>query len=324
MATAHALIGKAAKLPMRPSLPIFSFLPVVVPSPGRPVDLELRVTMPASGTALPIVLLSHGQGRSNWLSSHHGYAPLAEFWAKQGFAVIQPTHLSSSTLGLLGSSPPGNEMYWQSRPQDMIRILDHLDLIEETVPGLKGRLDRDRVAVAGHSFGAQSASMLLGAKNTDPRDESEFRPYDPRIKAGVIITGSGNGGSDMSENGKKMVPFYNLDFSSMTTPALVVGGDIDVSPHLTVRGADWHWDGYTYGAGSKDLLLVKGGHHGLGGISGWDAAETQDEGPERLGLVQRMTTAYMRSRLYEGDNSWELACKALGEVTELGSVESKQ
>ncbi|KAI0867539.1 alpha/beta-hydrolase [Hypoxylon argillaceum] len=321
MTTEHVLLGEAAKLPVNSSSPIISFTPVIIPSPGRPAELQVRVTAPVSGNSLPIILLSHGHGQSNWLSSLHGYAPLAEFWAKHGFVVLQPTHLSSRTLSLPVQS--GNEMYWRERAEDMIQILDHLDLIEAAVPGLEGRLDRSKVAGAGHSFGTMTISLLLGAKNTDPRDGAAFHPFEPRIKAGVLFGGTGNSGIDMSENGKKMVPFYGLDFSSMTTPALVIGGEDDVSPHLTTRGADWHWDSYTYGPGSKDLLRVEGGRHGFGGISGWDAAETKDESPERLGLVQRMSLAYLRSQLYEGDKSWEKACAVLATLKGLGSVESK-
>ncbi|KAI0975509.1 alpha/beta-hydrolase [Xylaria arbuscula] len=321
MATEHVLIGTAAEIPVTTSSPISGFTPVVIPSPDRPVELQIRVTAPVSGQALPIILLSHGHGRSNWLSSLQGYAPLAEFYAKHGFVVIQPTHLSSRTLSL--QSPPGNEMYWRSRPKDMAQILDHLDLIEATVPGLNGRLDRSKVAAVGHSFGGFTTSLLLGAKNTDPRDGTVYHALERRIKAGVLFGTTGNGGADMSENGGKMLPFYGIDFSTMQTPTLVVGGEDDIGPHLTVREADWHWDSYTHGPGSKDLLRVKGGHHGFGGISGWDAAETEDESPEMLAMVQRMSLAYLKSQLHEGDKSWEQACQALAELKELGSVESK-
>ncbi|KAJ7828089.1 Alpha/Beta hydrolase protein [Mycena leptocephala] len=317
----HARIGKAADIPIGPSTPVLSFSPVVLPAPGRPVDLELRVTVPSTGEALPIILLSHGHGRSNSLSSLEGYAPLYEFWAAHGFAVLQPTHLSSAFLGL--QAPEGQELFWQARAEDMVRILDNLDAVEAAVPGLKGRLDRTRVAVAGHSLGAWTASMLLGASNTDPRDGSTWYKPESRIKAGVVLAGVGNGGADISASGKKLIPFYGVDFSKMTTPALVIYGDEDAGPHLTTRDADWHADPYTLAGGQKDLFIMKGAKHGLGGISGWDAGETMDESPERLAAVQRMTWAYLKSQLYDGDKVWVEACKAMEGLAEIGKVEKK-
>ena len=56
--------------------------------------------MPESGSDLPVILLSHGHGMANFLSSLNGYGPLANFWATHGFVVIQPTHLDSTALGL--------------------------------------------------------------------------------------------------------------------------------------------------------------------------------------------------------------------------------
>ncbi len=73
----------------------------------------------------------------------------------------------------------------------------------------------------------------------------------------------------------------------MTTPALVVAGDRDASPHLTMRGADWYRDPYILSIGPKCLLTLFGAEHGLGGVSGYDVAETTDENPERVALAQR-------------------------------------
>ena len=109
----------------------------------------------------------------------------------------------------------------------------------------------------------------------------------------------------------------------MTTPTLVVVGENDVSPHLTVRGADWHADPYTHSTGPKSLLTLPGAEHGLGGLSGYDSAEVTDESPERVAVVQRLTWAYLRSALYPEDNSWSTACAALKEHSGLGRVESK-
>jgi hypothetical protein len=109
----------------------------------------------------------------------------------------------------------------------------------------------------------------------------------------------------------------------MTTPTLVVVGDSDISPHLTVRGADWHADPYFLSTGPKCLLTLVGGHHGFGGVSGYDVAETTDESPERLAVVQRLTWTYFRSTLYPKDPAWSTACAALEGLGALGRVECK-
>ena len=101
-------------------------------------------------------------------------------------------------------------------------------------------------------------------------------------------------------------------------------GDKDVSPHLTVRGADWHADPYFLSTGPKCLLTLFDGEHGLGGVSGFDAAETRDESPERVAAVQRLTWAYLRSALYREDPAWATARAAFMEGPHpLGRIECK-
>ena len=92
--------------------PVLSVSPVVLSAPGRAVDLQVRVSAPVTGSELPIILLSHGHGFSNNLSSLNGCAPLASFWAAHGFAVIQPTHLHSKTLSLNPGDPEA-PLYWR-------------------------------------------------------------------------------------------------------------------------------------------------------------------------------------------------------------------
>jgi predicted dienelactone hydrolase len=285
----------------------------------------MRISAPVTGTDLPIILLSHGHGRSNNLSSLNGYGPLANFWAAHGFVVIQPTHLSSKTLSAVMADDSDGPLFWRSRVEDFKRILDQLELIEACVPELRGRLDRGRVAVAGHSMGGHTAAMLLGARLTDPADGTEIDMAEPRIKAGLLLAAPGNGGADLSAYAAEHYSFFaTFRFAGMATPALVVAGDRDVSPHLTVRGADWHADPYTLSPGPKSLLTLFGAEHGLGGIAGYDVAETTDENPERVAVLQRLSWAYLRSALYPDDPAWPAACTALAEnPAPLGRVESK-
>ena len=322
----NRLINQAARLPVNDAVPVLAVSPVTLPAPGRGLDLEMKVTAPVTGRDLPVVLLSHGHGPSLYIPSLHGYGPLADFWAAHGFVVIQPTHLNSKVAGM-NPAAPGGPAFWRSRVEDMSRILDQLGEIEAQVPTLAGRLDPTRVTAAGHSLGGQTVGMLLGTRLTDPHDPdaTDVDLKDPRIKAGLLLAAPGRGGGDLTEAvaGNAAFSFLNPDFSHMTTPALVVAGDADVSPHLTTRGADWHADAYHLSPGADCLLTVSGGRHGLGGVAGYEAAETTDEDPDRLAAVQRLSWAYLRTALYPDDPAWLEARRALDASASLGRIECK-
>jgi len=303
--------------------PIIGFSPVILPVPGRHVDLEIKVTAPAKGDKLPVILLSHGHGPSNFLSSYRGYSPMVDFFASAGFVVVQPTHQNSKALAL-PSSLPEAPLFWSSRPKDMIFILDHLEEIIATVPGLTGRVNKANVAAVGHSMGGHTVAMLAGMEVTDPATGEKVRLPESRLKALVML---GMPGGPEGFNGPNRAHYPVLaagNFGSMTLPALIVNGDKDVN--LMFSDVDnWRADGYYQSPGPKDLLTVFGAEHIFGGISGYDARETSDENPERVAFVCESILAYIRSTFDPNDSSWEEAKKALNGVAgALGSIESKQ
>lgn len=299
-------------------VPIVSVKPLVLEVPGRGEGLRVRISAPATGSELPVIVFSHGFG-----SSLNGYGPLADFWAAHGFVVIQPTHLDSRTVGL-PQDDPRTPRIWRFRVQDVKRILDQLDLLEAAVPGLSGRVDRSRIAAAGHSFGGQTAGNLLGLRVLDPVSRNTEDLSDSRIKAGVLLATAGRGGDDLTPFAAENLPWLKgPDFAHMTTPTLVVAGDKD-DMRMSVRGPEWLADPYHLSPGRKSLLTLFGAEHSLGGIAGYEVRETTDENRERVALIQRVTWAYLRHALGIEDTSWTAARKALSEsVAPVGRIESK-
>lgn len=319
-------LGGVSMAPM----PVISVSPITLAAPDRETDLQVRVSAPVSGSQLPLILLAHGFG-----SSLDGYAPLAQFWAAHGFVVLQPTFLDSRTLIPAAKASHGEALQaylndprkllmWRTRVQDMQRILDQLPALEAAVPGLSGRLDHSRIAVAGHSFGAQTAGLLLGARVLGADGSSLSEDWcDPRIKAGVLLSAAGRGGADLSPFAAEHFPHLNQSYAGLITPTLVVAGDADRSP-LTRRGPDWFTDAYILSPGATCLVTLFEGEHMLGGISGYLVTETTDEHPARVAAVQRLTWAYLRSALYPEDPAWPAACAAVeGAPQPLGQIVCK-
>ncbi|MGZ9810809.1 alpha/beta hydrolase family protein [Pseudoroseicyclus sp. H15] len=308
------LIDLSRHIPAPDAAPTVAYTPLTLPMEGRQ-PLELRITAPVQGTGIPIVLLSHGHGPSNYIASKDGYAHLAQFWAERGFAVIQPTHASSHVAGLPADAD-GAPFFWRERVTEMKTILDRLDEIMLQAPAISGRLDPARVAAVGHSLGGYTTSLLLG---TSVKGE-DFR--DPRISAGILLTAPGRGGRELTPESAERFPFFKVDFSTLKTRTLVVCGDAD-QPHFTTRGPDWFADSFHDGPGAEALLTMHGVGHGLGGIASLDAKETEAEVPDVLEATKRMTLAWLRDALGLEEAAWQTAVDALdGAASALARVTS--
>lgn len=297
---------------------IVSVKPIHVAAPGRPEALQVRVSAPVEGTDLPVILFAHGFG-----SDHDAYAPLVDHWAQHGFVVIQPTFLDSRRSAFTPDGPQWPQV-WRTRVDDMVHVLDRLEVIESAVPGLSGRVDRGRVVAAGHSFGGQTAGVLIGLRVTDPLTGGVEDLSDSRVMAGVVLATAGAGGDELTPRAREFAPWLqDQDFSRVTAPELVVAGDRD---HLGMSGREplWSADPYHLSGPGKSLLTVFGGEHLLGGISGYGVAETTDESPERVALVQQVTLAYLRHVTGIDHDAWEaLQSSMAGGGHRLGRLETK-
>jgi len=261
--------------------PILTYNPFTIPADGSKRALSVRVTVPTAGERLPVIVFSHGHAHSK-----DDYLPLTEYWARGGFAVIQPSHPDADD--------PLFAEAWRLRIDDMPRVAAALYLIAEGIPGLKGRLDGDAIIAAGHSFGGHTVAALIGATIRDPDSKAWLVLSDERFKGAVLLAPPGAGGADLSPDWKLRAPYLDMDWSTMHRSALVMTGALDASP-MTVRDAAWHEDPYWRSpAGGKVLVVLKNAGHYLGGILGVRRTEVDDEDAERLRVVQAKTLDYMK------------------------------
>jgi len=307
----------AAAAPLRttPARQTLSVKPVVLPAPGRGDDLQVRVTAPAEGSELPVIVFAHGFGLAM-----DTYDPLVDFWAASGFVVVQPRFLDSRTLGLTPADPRYADI-WRTRVDDLERVLDDLDTVLGAVPGLAARVDRDRLAAVGHSWGGQTVGMLLGARVVGADGRPGPDATDTRVKVGVLLSTTGLGGENLTPFARENFAFMSPDFTGLNTPTLVVAGDHDQSL-LSTRGPDWFTDVYTLSPGAQGLLTLFDGEHSLGGVYAYRTTDTTDESPERVELVRRASTAFLQQALGIDGAPWA-AMTAATATEPAGRVESK-
>jgi dienelactone hydrolase len=287
--------------------------PIAIPFDGRDVELQVKVTAPRQGSELPVIVFSHGNA---W--SMDGYEPLVDRWAAAGFVVVQPTHLDSRRHGI-GFDDPRFGTIWRVRIADLHAVLDHLGhVLDES--GLAGRVDQSRVAVVGHSWGAQTAGALLGARVFDSAGDPGEDFSRSGIKAGVLIAATGTGDS-LTPFAQEHLSFMKPDYSTMTTPALVIAGEKDQSK-MSTRGPDWFLDAYNVSPSPKSLMVIPNGEHTLGGIAGEAVSETTDTDPARVALVADAVGSYLLAALDVDTTSWSTLADDLAS-TQKASLQHK-
>jgi predicted dienelactone hydrolase len=233
----------------RTPLKIATIPELVLHDAKRNKDLRVRINYPQEGGPFPIVVFSHGA----W-GSKDGHVMLTELWASHGYVTIQPNHADSRALGVKVGDPSVFR-HWQERPADVSFILDSLAEIETKVPELKGKLDAKRIGMSGHSYGANTAQHVGGAKAYLGAQEKSYE--DPRVTAVALLSGQGPG-EMLTEK----------SWAGFTKPFLVMTGSRD-GPTRTGQPAVWRKKPYELSPpGDKYLLWVEGMDHGFGGVSG--------------------------------------------------------
>lgn len=260
----------------------------------RDKDLEIRVRFPSdakAGDRFPLVVFSHGAGGSksafpelteHWAS--HGYVVVLPTHSDS----IQKRRREGEDLSRLRQNPRSlvRDVDPSDRLADVRLILDQLGTIEDRIPALRepppqiagdptkahtpapdagskrgsgvdaraGRIDRDRIAMAGHSAGAYTTQIAFGVKVRGPRLAGGLTPRDvgdERFKAAIVI--SGQGLTNLS--------FTRDSWSELSKPMLVIAGSKDVSRISNETPQSRREPFELARPGDKYLLFIEGATH---------------------------------------------------------------
>ncbi len=145
---------------------------------AKKLPLQARVWYPEGNGPFPLVLIVHGNHLMEEYSDP-GYAYLGQLMASRGFvfASVDENFLNSSPGDLTGF--PSHGLQEESDARGWL-LLEHLRLWREwnKTPGSQfyGRIDMDRIAVAGHSRGGEGVAVA-GVFNRLP-----YYPDDARVR----------------------------------------------------------------------------------------------------------------------------------------------
>ena len=169
-----------------------------------------------------------------------------------------------------------------------------------------------RIAVAGHSFGALTAIIKAGLTLQPGQYHFDESASDPRFRAVINMSGVGP------------MPMLTDDaFRHINVPLLATGGTEDEGNLGTGPVFPWEWrmSAYTDAApGEKYSLVLQDADHYLGGLLGrHDRGGNAD--PDGLAIVYAVTTAFLAAQLRAtpGALDWlkvdELAAATHGRAT---------
>lgn len=229
------VVGGAAWLAARPALARGYDPTVLGPQPNaadhvydttvvdaaRRRAIPLRIAHRAVGEAMPVILFSHGLGGNRLGASY-----LERRWRARGYVTIFMQHLGSDDavwrdvapgqrLAALRAAATGANLI--ARMRDIVAVLDALATWNTARDDnrLQGRLQLDRIGMAGHSFGAFATQVAAGQRV--PPGLPGTWP-DPRIKAALLLSPRGPGFGGSAEA-----------FTKVPIPWMVMTGTHDVS-----------------------------------------------------------------------------------------------
>lgn len=219
--------------------------------PARNRTVPVKVYLPASKSAQPVVIFSHGLG-----GSRENGVYLAEHWSAAGYVAVFVQHPGSDESvwkeaergeRLTAMKSAASLQSTLDRYADIPFVIDQLERWNaEAAHPLKGRLDLEHIGMCGHSFGAVTTQGMMGQQFLAKRTFA-----DPRLDAFL----------PMSPSGSRGVPSAQA-FAGIKAPVLCMTGTEDTSfitPEVTAESRREVYASLP--AGDKYELVFEGGTH---------------------------------------------------------------
>jgi predicted dienelactone hydrolase len=214
----------------------------------RGVNVPARVRFPLGAGPFPLIAFSHGLG-----ANREAFETVAEHWASHGYIVVRVSH-DDSGVGMSGGGMHPSEEKVRERVGDVLAVLNEMAQVNAT--GVANRIDPDRIAVAGHSYGS-FITLASGGITIELVGDPSGNLGDPRIQCILPVSPSGRGDYGMSDG----------SFDSLTIPMMMFAGTNDIR---NGRAEDWRMEPYRLSpAGEKYLVVIEGAtHNSYGGGGG--------------------------------------------------------
>ena len=215
----------------------------------RKKERIVRVYYPKGDGPFPVVVFSHGSG-----ANLEAYASVSRHWASHGYVTIHPQHADARRTGDNGERPNlgGGGLRSLSsglgdRVKDVAAVIDALDDLEKKVPDIKDKLDKKRIGVSGHSYGA-CVSMLIGGVTVEANGKVQSYA-DPRVKCILLFSAAGTGEYGLTKDSWKKAEI----------PAFYVTGTRDIRPG---HDAAWRKEPFDLSPPKdKYLFIIEGANH---------------------------------------------------------------
>ncbi len=252
-------------------------------------SLRARIAFPDGEGPFPLVVYSHG-----FNCYRDSYSGLTDHWASHGYVVVLPEHPDCPTSqAKLSPEDVRNLLY--IRISDVARVLDALFAPGQEIPGLTGRIDYQRKAIAGHSFGGMIAQITWSQPLKDLHSTEQVS-YALGFDAAIVMSGVG-----------QMPQMAEGSFDQTPGPVLVTGGTLDTGNTGGPTVFPWEWRMSAYDLsppGHKYSVTLEQGDHYLGGlICREDRGGPENKGgahdTEGLEILAGATTAFLDAWLNE-------------------------